>query len=270
MRIASWNCRGMGNGPAVRGLLDFQRQEDPDVLFLCETKMKERNICRFKWLLGMQGMVARDCEGRSGGIVLFWKKEVNISLGSFSRYHIDVKIEEEDGFKWRFTGIYGEPAVEKRGITWRLMHILKQQNNLPWLCMSFNEIMFSHEKKGGAPRPQNQMDKFRWIAEECGLRDLGFRGDKYTWRNNSWDPRKFVKERLDRALGTSTWCKRFQKYTVINGDQRHSDHRPVIMVIGEEKRRHTPREDAKFFRFEAKWLQEEGREQIVKEAWNKS
>lgn len=271
MRLAGWNCRGLGNGPAVRGLLDFQKQEDPDVLFICETKMVERNIRRFKWLLGMHGMVARDCEGRSGGIVLFWKKEVNIKLRNYSRYHIDVEIVEGDGFRWRFTGIYGEPAVEKRDITWKLLRILNQQTSLPWLCMGdFNEILFSHEKKGGAPRSQAQMDKFRWAIEECGLRDLGFSGDKFTWRNNSWDSRKFVKERLDRALGSRSWCKRFPAYKIVNGDQRHSDHRPLLVMLGGKNRSVRPCDGVNYFRFEAKWLQEEGCEHIVNEAWNKS
>jgi len=37
MRIITWNCRGLGNGPAVRGLLDLQEREAPDVLFIAET-----------------------------------------------------------------------------------------------------------------------------------------------------------------------------------------------------------------------------------------
>jgi exonuclease III len=40
MRIIVWNVRGMGNDPAIRGLLDLQKREDPDVIFLSEIKMK--------------------------------------------------------------------------------------------------------------------------------------------------------------------------------------------------------------------------------------
>ena len=59
-------------------------------------------------------MVVRDCEGKRGGLALMWKRHVKVELHNYSRYHIDVKIVEQDGFKWRFTGIYGEPATEKR------------------------------------------------------------------------------------------------------------------------------------------------------------
>lgn len=103
---------GLGNGPAVRGLLDIQKKEDPDILFQSETKLDGKRMENFKWRLGMGNMFARDCDGKSGGLALFWKKEVQIEQHNFSRYHIDVEVVEKDGFRWRFTGIYGEPASD--------------------------------------------------------------------------------------------------------------------------------------------------------------
>jgi hypothetical protein len=93
-------------------------------------------------------MEVRYCEGKINGLVMFLKKEVNVKLCSFSKFHIDVQIEEEDGFKWRFIGIYGEPTTEKGDITWRLMRIVSKKNKLPWLCIGdFNEILFNREKR---------------------------------------------------------------------------------------------------------------------------
>lgn len=34
MKIISWNCRGLGIPSAIRSLLELQRAEDPDALFL--------------------------------------------------------------------------------------------------------------------------------------------------------------------------------------------------------------------------------------------
>jgi hypothetical protein len=114
------------------------------------------------------------------------------------------------------------------------------------------------------------MDKFRMAIEDCGLRDLGFVGDKFTWRNNSYNASRFVKERLDRALASRPWCSRFPSYKVVNGDPRHSDHIPVIVIIGEgEKINYRPHDGTNFFRFEAKWLEEDDCENVVTNAWNK-
>jgi exonuclease III len=109
MIISSLNCRGLGNRPAVRGLLAHQKKEAPDILFLSETKLDEKGMEKFRWMLGMPHMIVQKCEGRSGGLVLLWKQGINVSLRWKGRMHIDVEVVEQDGFKWRLTGIYGEP-----------------------------------------------------------------------------------------------------------------------------------------------------------------
>jgi len=48
MKIIAWNCRSFGNGAVVRGLLNIQKEEDPDTLFLSETEMDERRIEGFR------------------------------------------------------------------------------------------------------------------------------------------------------------------------------------------------------------------------------
>jgi exonuclease III len=147
MRIAAQNCRGLGNRPAVHGLLALQKKVDPDILFLCETKLDEPRMQKFQLLLGLPNMLVRKCDGRSGGLAMFWRREINVSLRWMGRMHIDVDVEEEDGFKWRLTGIYGEPRHDKREETCKLLRTLHQQSDLPWLCIGdFNEIMYSFEK----------------------------------------------------------------------------------------------------------------------------
>ncbi|XP_073353634.1 uncharacterized protein [Aegilops tauschii subsp. strangulata] len=268
MKITVCNCRGLGNGPTVRGLLDLQKQVDPDMLFLSETKMNSKNMERFKRMLGMDQMLIRNCEGKSGGLALLWKKGVRVELQNFSRLHIDVVINEKDGFKWRFTGIYGEPASDKKHTTWRLLSVLNQQMNLPWLCAGdFNEIMYNHEKRGGPSRSQKAMESFRLALAECGLRDLGYSGDKFTWRNHNHIASRYIKERLDRATGNRSWCNRFPNYKVVNEDPRHSNHRPVTILMESTNHRHNTGGYAKAFRFEAKWLQEEDCEAVVNNAW---
>jgi hypothetical protein len=185
--------------------------------------------------------------------------------------HIDAIITETDGFKWRFTGIYGEPRSEKREETWKLLRTLHQQIKLPWFCVrDFNEILYSFEKQGGLPKPQVQMDRFRDALSFCNLNDLGFEGDIFTWRNNNFRVDGYIRERLDRAVANPEWCARFPNYKVMNGCPEHSDHRPVTVSVDQPYRRGTPRNNLLNRCFEAQWLLEEDCEKVVNSAWEEA
>lgn len=63
----------------------------------------------------------------------------------------------------------------------------------------------------------------------CELCDIGFEGDKFTWRNHSKQLDHYIYERLDRSTANAKWCEMFPEFSVFNGAPRHSDHRPVIV-----------------------------------------
>ena len=134
------------------------------------------------------------------GVAVFWRKEVDVTLRSFGRRHIDVDVRRDDGLVWRLTGVYGESEMDRKKETWQMMRLLKQQHQggRPWLCLGdFNEILTSTEKTGGAARPQHYLD--REALQICGLGDIGFEGDIFTWRNHSKELRTYICKRLDRA-----------------------------------------------------------------------
>jgi hypothetical protein len=205
--------------------------------------MDEKRLEWFRWKLGMPNMVVKNCEGQSGGLAIFWKREVQVRVvGFMSRYHIDMEITKDNGFVWRFTGIYGDPSSDKKENTWKVLRTLKHQNNRQWLCVGdFNEFLYACEKEGGVPRPQSCMDNFKKALEECELDDLGFVGDAFTWRNKSRNSSTYIRERLDRAVATQAWMDRFPAYKVVNGDPRHSDHQPILVdTHGTERATRSP------------------------------
>lgn len=111
------------------------------------------------------------------------------------------------------------------------------------------------------------MEAFREVLEDCRLKDLGFEGDCFTWRNNQFTEEGFVRERLDRAVSNAEWRGMFLGARVVNGDSRHSDHRPVIIHTHSEA--DIPqRLSGRSFRFEAAWVEDERCKEIIKEAWN--
>lgn len=79
--------------------------------------------------------------------------------------------------EWRCTGFYGWPEVTNKHLSWRLLESLAAHSTLTWLCISdFNEITYSHEKKGGNYRVEWQMTNFRQVVDSRGFHDVPFIG----------------------------------------------------------------------------------------------
>ena len=53
-----------------------------------------------RWRLGLTNMVVKDCEGRSGGLAIFWRNGINFQLRTTSQLYIDGDVVERDGFVW--------------------------------------------------------------------------------------------------------------------------------------------------------------------------
>ncbi|KAA3481591.1 Exo_endo_phos domain-containing protein [Gossypium australe] len=128
-----------------------------------ETKLELKRMERVRRSCGFINGIDVEAEGSRGGLCLAWKVGIEVTLRSYSTWHIDVLIKE-DGIQgeWRFTGFYGSPYVRDQSHVWNLLRRLSQDREYPWLVAGdFNEIMYSFEKKGGLPRDQRRMDTFR-------------------------------------------------------------------------------------------------------------
>jgi hypothetical protein len=94
--------------------------------------------------------------------------------------------------------VYDEPEWNQKHVTWDALRAIKSDLRIPCRLMGdFNEILYNIEKEGGRPRAQRQMQAFHDVLMECNLNDVGFVGDRFTWR------RGLIRERLDRALANN-------------------------------------------------------------------
>lgn len=91
---------------------------------------------------------------------------------------------------------------------------LSAASSLPWCIIGdYNELISMEEKRGGQRHPAALLDGFSEVVMECGLRDLGFTGDIYTWERARGTER-WVQERLDRGLTTDEWIEMFPEAKV--------------------------------------------------------
>ena len=116
---------------------------------------------------------------------MFWKKDVQLSVENSSLNYIDAIIDKAKENIWRFTGFYSFPKTRNHMESWNKIRWLHQKYSLPWIYAGdFNEILKSHEKVGGRPRLNGQMQEFRDVLDECGFIDMGYSGNKFTWYKN--------------------------------------------------------------------------------------
>jgi hypothetical protein len=265
MSYIAWNCRGLGNPCTVQELFCLVREQDPLILFVVETRLDEARleVLRCKLHFSSKLVVSRREQG--GGLTLFWKQEANVTIKSYSLYHIDTVINEGRDDAWRFIGFYGAPETHRCHLSWTLLQSLHQQLSLPWLCMGdFNELFSMNEKLGGPVRSSRQMQDFRDAIDECGFVDLGYQGSPFTWCNNRVDSGT-VWERLDRGLATIPWMNIFPEARVIHLHASNSDHYPICLVPTPDHS--PPKAKHRLFKFEEVWLSNLGYRETVAAAW---
>ncbi|XP_023907827.1 uncharacterized protein LOC112019538 [Quercus suber] len=225
MSIMSWNCRELGNPWAVQALKRAITRENPNLVFLKETKLKVDEMKRVQHEIGMVQGIAVPSVGRSGGLGLLWKSNLKVLVKFINRWYIDALIDSgsEVGI-WRLTGFYENPETHKRIDSWEVLTRLGQRLNKPWVCIGdFNEVLSVNEKEGRAEISSRQIMNFRQCLDSNGLRDLGFTGSWFTW---AVDRRDYgcIQARLDRAMATTEWSGIFPWGRLYHRANSASDH----------------------------------------------
>jgi hypothetical protein len=211
----------------------------------------------------MDFSIVQASNGRRGGVLMMWKSEVQIHKISACPNYIDVHIIEDDNKEWRLTSMYGEFKWADKYKTWDKIKTIHQQNTLPWLILGdLNEILYDYEKEGGRIRPQHFMQAFHDTLDTCGLSDIGYVGDPFTWHRGA------MRERLDRGITNASWSQMQSDAALLHLEYNHSDHR--VLLLDTEYNKATPINGGKQNKFEAKSFKEEGFTDIVQEKWQAS
>ncbi|TYJ27776.1 hypothetical protein E1A91_A07G212200v1, partial [Gossypium mustelinum] len=256
MKILCLNCRGAENPATVRELKQLLTANVPDIIFLCETKIHSNGFHRIRTICRMEGCLAVDSEGKSGGLALLWKEGVNVSVQNYSKFHIDSLVSMDDGEKFRFTGFYSQTDPSLRQQSWDMLRRVKSMVNEGWIVGgNFNAILNNSEKEGGRRKPWTLMDDFCDMLEELSLTDVK--------TPNGW----LVKERLDRFVISDEFMEKMSFLTSQIVRQSRFDHEAILLDMYGSKPRDKRVDHRAWFRYNC-WAQEQEAKDIIKRAWS--
>ncbi|KAK3230806.1 hypothetical protein Dsin_002687 [Dipteronia sinensis] len=162
-------------------------------------KKQKKEICDVVMVTISEDLSAVNNDGRKRRLCLLWVDDTDITLLSYSKFHIDAKDLVPRMNPWRMTG-------------------------------DFSKILEDSEKKCGLQRPRSLIDNFRSAFDDCGLHDLGFSGPEFKWSNKR-NGSDMVQERLDRYVCNSYWQNMFHLAKVSHLEFWKFDHRPILLDI---------------------------------------
>ena len=114
MSILCWNCRGLGNQRIENQLVEMVWEKDPSVVFLAETWTDEARLMLVKEHLKMKNKFVAPRRNKTRCLVIFWKEDFDLTVETFSEYHIDCTLNKNKEREWRFTRFYRELDTQKR------------------------------------------------------------------------------------------------------------------------------------------------------------
>ncbi|KAL4298005.1 hypothetical protein GQ457_12G013580 [Hibiscus cannabinus] len=266
MKILSWNCRGLGSPATVQSLGSFIAQHDPNLVFLCETRLKQSSSSRIQHALNMNGCFVVDYGNGCTGLMILWNRKINVSLLSYSSIHIDVNVASDSG-SFHFSGLHGHCVDKNKHLTWSTIDRLRSSSTLPWLVGGdINEILCHSEKVGGRRKLLGFLDTFRDCLDRNHLIDCKPISGWFTWLYTNSVFGSVIPERLDRYLATTDWFTLFPEYRVTSFYTTKSDHcfllmdttQVTVLVKGGTR---------DYFRFDSCWSKEEACIEKVRSSW---
>ncbi|XP_058784848.1 uncharacterized protein LOC131659713 [Vicia villosa] len=271
MKTVSWNCRGLGSPRAVRGLARLLKTENPQLVFLMETRLKKDEMTKLKLKFNFSFDLIVDCRGsgreRSGGLCLWWNEGTDISIQSSSPNHIAGFCQQEDDDEpWFFAGVYGYPDEARKKDTWKLIQAINTESGSNIVFFGdLNDILYDSDKMGGNMRSDTQMNWGRSTMSVCDLQKVCFEGYPFTWTNGRVGDQN-IQCRLDRSLCSTSFIHNFPLTKVHHLERFGSDHAALRILIQKEadndRRRY-------LFRFEEAWSKEKSCGNFVSHLWKR-
>lgn len=96
MKLLSWNCQGLGSPLTIRALRALVAQDQPNLIFLMETKNQEHMVQSLRRRMKYPNSFLVNPDGISGGLAFFWDENLTITVDSCSNCLINVQCRLHD------------------------------------------------------------------------------------------------------------------------------------------------------------------------------
>ncbi|XP_062176085.1 uncharacterized protein LOC133881146 [Alnus glutinosa] len=160
-----------------------EKGEDQD-----ETKTAPAVACKIMNDLGFFCMAHVSPVGTKGGLLLAWRLGVELECFITNVNTITVWCYSDPvNNPWLLTCVYGSPTYLNRQYFWDNIMKIGDRFSGPWICIrDFNMILDQSDKFGGLPYATSSRDFFRTFMNTCGMIDLSFSGNPFTWFEEFW------------------------------------------------------------------------------------
>lgn len=161
------------------------KSKNPQVVFLSETKCQGDKCYKKLGVFKDWNLKYGYSIGRSGGLVLLWRKDVDLKVIELDTHFISARIKDKDyNSLWRVIFVYGQP---NKDIIKEFYNLIIRKIKLilgPLMCFGdWNCIWDRKDKMGGNRIPNSCLKKANRILDKEKLMDLGHFGPPFTWRN---------------------------------------------------------------------------------------
>lgn len=179
IRMLNQNIRGMKSQASTERLKFLLACQDICLVAIQEPFVKEIKIELYRRSLDMKGCQT-NCSNK---IWIFWKHNIECFIYSSENQMVTCKIQDKE--KYFFISIiYAKSRTSGREDLWRYMRVFSTTINAPWaITGDFNSILSKEEKMGGKSYRLSKSIPFIECLHDCGLRDIGYTGNTFTWCN---------------------------------------------------------------------------------------
>ncbi|KAK4731257.1 hypothetical protein R3W88_024245 [Solanum pinnatisectum] len=245
MNAICWNARSINTQGSLERLQSLKKIHHISIIAILEPFTDKNQINNYRIMLNMDHAISND----NGKIWLLWNNDITYTFKESNDQQITGEIKHEAFVeKFIFSVIYAKCRDQLRRPLWdRMLQI--STNDVPWCTIGdFNVIVSTEEKKGGVPYNMNKSMDFISVIEACGLIDMGYSGQHFTWCNQRAEHAR-VWKRLDRAMVNDKWLEIMPQTTISHLPSVGSDHTPLLMEITE-----TTNQGINYFKFLHCWV----------------